>query len=370
MLDTIRFKIKGSYELYANLEEQGKTTKTRNNKLNLEEDPKLYIEILLPPFNQDIRILVYGYDDIYLECSLPKLEYGTNVFLFYPNQVVPLLIRMHEALVNQFGDFPSWKTWEVQRADFCYAIKYPNQQEMYRVLDFLMSLEYRRKSIHIYPKESIMFGGRTYIVKWYVKKDEYLKSDYKSLVKNGFQEYAQEVLAKSENTLRFEVSCRKAKLTDVFDNKHLYYQDIINREIYLKVLNDNLDILLKTSNRISIADEDAFDNLFLEYKSSKGLRLFTFYKTWYSSEKYIKQLLRRKLSPTTISRNLEDISKAGVSFPTGDYPMPFDLSIPNINVINPEPAPPALAVEWDETQNIKKQVNEVRQLTFDEENVN
>lgn len=365
MIDTVRFKVHGSYELWANLEEQSKVISTRNNILSIEEQPKLYGSVLLSPFNQEIQVLGYGYEDVYLECSLPKLEYGTNVYLFYPSQVVFLLRRMHEALVKQYGDFPSWKTWEVQRTDFCYAIKYPSAKEMMRVLDFLMGCEFRRKSYHIYPNESIMFGGRSYVVKWYVKEKEYLKTDYKFLVSNGFQEYAQEMLEKSKNVLRFEVTCRKAKLKDFFDNTHLYYTDLIDRDKCLKVLNDNLDILLKNPNRVSIADEDAFDQIISVYGNNRGENLFYFYKTWYSGEKHIKRLLRRKLNPTTIARKLKDISNAGVSFPTGNYPIPFDLSIPNINVLNPEPAPIAEAMERDEDQDTEKDVSEIRQLALD-----
>jgi len=115
---------------------------------------------------------------------------------------------------------------------------------------------------------------------------------------------------------------------------------------FIDVLNDSLSELLHNRNRISSSDEDAISKLIKIFNKEKSMRLFNFWKTYYSKDNHIKKLLKKNNSSKTFLRNFKDLNEAGVGVPTGDSEIPFDFSIPNINVVNTDISfPVALATE-------------------------
>jgi len=367
MFDTVRFKIPFSYELWANVALSCEETTTQDNLSSVKKDPYLNGSVIIPPYDQSLSILGYNYQ-IYLEGSLPRLQFGTNTRLLYLHQIPGLLQRIHQALLKKFGIFPSWETWEIQRADFCYSWKGKTEEEVLRIIEFLMSLDYPRKSINIHPKESVTFFGRSSPIKFYLKYPEYSKKGYHELFKMGLYDLADEALKLAENALRFEVEARKSKLQTIYDKPIITYKDLINEDIWLNFLNETLNTLLRNSNRTSLDDDGAITKLIATYGSQKGVRLFCFWKTYYSKDRHIKRLLRKHFNATTILKNLREISNAGVGFPNENVPLPFDFSIPSKNVVNFEPAPPAIAGgAVDKTIQVAEEIDDkkTKQLDFD-----
>jgi replication protein CRI len=367
MIDTIRFKTYCNYELWANIEDAPQTKRI----VKIENDTQLEKErlesfILFPPFNTKLTLLAYNYDTIYLEGSLPKLEYGTNVRMLYPSQVEPLLRRIWKALLDQYGDFPPPQTWQVQRLDMCYNYKFPTQERATDIMIFLQIMEYPKKDKHIYKKESVSFTARIQTIKFYLKHKEFDKKDYKLLSVNN-PTLAEEMLELSKGILRFEVELKRAELKQLLNKSSISYEDILDISFYYKTLNKYLETLLKNKNKMSMDYFTILDLLKKEYGEVKGQRLFYFYVSYYHPEQEVKMLMKQKVNATTISKTLKEISYAGVGLPVKGKYFYFDLSIPNNNVVDPEPAPPALAEERVDSPSIFEIKEEpVSQLSFEE----
>lgn len=342
-IDTVRIKIPSdnNYELWANIEPSCRKVISQDTGSSVEKSPSLYGAVIIPPYDQEFTVLGFGYQ-FYLEGSLPRLWYGTNTRPL-PLRLIPeVLKKIYQALLDKFGIFPPWETWEVQRVDFTCDKKFNSAEEALRVLEFIASLNYPRKSIHIYPGESVIFGGKTSSIKCYLKNLEYGKKGYNELFKKGFSDLADEADKLSENVVRFEIQARKQKLQTLYDKPIIIYRDIINEAIFLDFLNKTLDVLLKNSNRVSINHEEAINQLIETLGPQKSLKSFTFWEAYYSRDRYIKELLKKHFNATTILKNLKEISSAGVGFPNDSNSLPFDLSIPRRDVVT-EPIPSALA---------------------------
>jgi hypothetical protein len=340
-IDTARIKIPFSYKLWADVEPSCRKTTTQDNLSSVQNDPSLSGSIIIPPFDQELSIFSYNYQ-IYLEGSFSRLWFGSNTRPL-PLRLIPeVLKKIHHAAVDKYGAFPSWETWEFQRVDFSCDKKFRSAEEASRVLDFLTSLNYPRKSIHIHPNESVTFLGRTSSIKCYLKNLEYGKKGYHELFKKNFYALADEADKLSEDVVRIELEIRKQKLKTLYNKQVITYKDLINEGIFLDFFNETLDVLLRSSNRVSINDAEAINQLIETYGSQKGLRLFNFWETYYSRKRHIKGLLKRHSNATTILKNLKELSAAGVGFPDDDSPLPFDLSIPRRDVVT-EPIPSALA---------------------------
>ncbi len=268
----------------------------------------------------------------YVEGSLPKLEYGENVRLLYPQQLPAIFRRIEEALKVQYGDVPSWERWEVQRIDPVYEWRYADGEESNRVLAFLETLEYKRKKGKLsYEGESVIFVGRAFSIKFYLKEPE-LKKHSKGI--------SEEILQLSKGVVRYELKLHKSKLVTLFKDKSIKTIDILNLQWYYDILNDCLSELLRNKNKVSSSDEEAAKKLLDCYAKAKAFRLFYFWKTYYSRDNHIKKFLKKNNSSTTLLRNFKALEYACVGVPTDNSFIPFDLSIPNKNVVTPEPTEP------------------------------
>lgn len=322
---------------------------------------KLFSRLSIPPENRTLTIIkdmdrqysrkssTNTNTHFYLEGSLPKIYYGENVSLLYPSQLPTLFKTIENALIEQYGDVPSWDKWEVQRLDIVYAWKFENQEKALEVLNFLEFLDYpRKKAKHIYDNETVIFGGRSYSVKFYLKKPEFLKHGFKELQDKGYPEIANEALNLANGVLRFEIKINKSKLVSLFNKSSIKTVDLLYLDWYYKIQNEVMAELLHNRNMISTLDNDAMSKLSSVYKKDKAMRLFLFWKTYYSKDIHIKKFLKKNHNPSTLLRNFKDLSNAGVGVPSGDFKTPYDFSIPNKNVVNAEFSfPVAPATEKD-----------------------
>lgn len=146
-----------------------------------------------------------------LEFSVPKYWYGHNIHLLY-DFATPL--NHLRDLMNQRLEFKGKRKlvdtacWNVLRADFCYAWRFPSQKLAQRFLDSLKRLHFPRKKPIIYD-DAILFVGKTYSVKVYLKLPEFKAHDRKELLKSGASlewiDYCEKL---ADGVLRFEVTCR------------------------------------------------------------------------------------------------------------------------------------------------------------------
>ncbi len=149
-----------------------------------------------------------------VELSLPKLWYGHNIHLLY--DFVNAIAHLKELLEQQFkfkrnnlADVMSWQVW---RADCCYAWKMPSQHVAQQYLESLKHLHYPRKRPAVYPT-SIVFSGRTYSVKFYLKLPEFKQHDLKALLKAGASlDWINHLETKASGVLRYESTLRRMYL--------------------------------------------------------------------------------------------------------------------------------------------------------------
>jgi hypothetical protein len=150
-----------------------------------------------------------------VELSLPKFLYGHNIHLLYNFTVA--IARLKELLEKQFSlktraKFVDIGYWQVWRVDCCYAWRTPDQKIAQQVLDSLKHLHYPRKKPIIYPT-SIVFVGRTYSIKFYLKLPEFKAHDLKALLKaKASLEWVNHLEQKADGVLRYEATLRRQYL--------------------------------------------------------------------------------------------------------------------------------------------------------------
>lgn len=359
MIDTLRVRAKLPLFVWMSLEKK-KAYGTYSPGLVKIKD---YFNV--PPHDGIVTVSTEDFKYVYLEASLPKIAFGHNVKLLYPTEIPVILRRIEDAFIERHGEIEPWTKWEVQRVDPCYAWKLPDNKDAVEIIRFLKTQEYPDKDIHWYPDETITFGGRSFSITFYLKQPEFAKQA-RRLKGRALVSEAEEGLELSPGVLRYEIRLFKQKLTSIFHEKTIYCKDLLNMDFYYNVLNACLTKTLRNSNRNSISDKNALEMLKAKYQT-KGiaLRLFCFWKVWYRKELHIKALLKDKHDATTIARNLKDISLAGVGVPESDCSLPFDLSIPSVNAVTPQPAAPSAPAE----EQIKKIIGEqeMLDLLFDKE---
>jgi hypothetical protein len=150
-----------------------------------------------------------------LEFSVPKYWYGHNIHLLY-DFITPLK-HLRDRLNQQFGFKGRGKLidvgdWHVMRADVCYAWRFPSQKLAKQFLDSLKRLHFPRKKPIIYD-DSILFAGKTYSFKVYLKLPEFKAHDRKDLLKqNASLEWVNHCEALADGIVRVEATLRRQYL--------------------------------------------------------------------------------------------------------------------------------------------------------------
>jgi hypothetical protein len=284
-------------------------------------------------YDSNITIKCYDGFNAYLEFSLPKQYLGNNVELLYPRQIEEALTTIYENIVERYGDFPHYKKWLLQRLDLCYAWRFLSQSLTIEILKILKTFDYPRKNKYLY-KESVMWRGRTYSIKFYLKNDEFLSHDYRKLIKLGKIDFAKKIAELSDGVLRFEITLRKQALDYLFKKKDITYQDLLSQEFLEKILQRYLNTLTMNLDKSVMDDNEVLKRLQETYPSRKAIRLFAFFKTFNSEKLNQKQILKDNYHASTIWRNKNDLSLANIGLPSHTKPITFSLDIPSDLVVN------------------------------------
>lgn len=192
-----------------------------------------------------------------LEFSLPKYWYGHNIHLLY--DFLEPLRWLKASLEKQFGlkasgRLPAIEVWQLLRLDVCYAWRFPSQRLAQSFLDSLKHLHFPWKKPTYYPT-AILFAGKTYSVKFYLKLPEFRTHDRKEMLKsNAALEWVNHCEAIADGVLRFEATLRqkylrRQKIVTVGDlTRSVEYvewlessppdNDLLRAIIFMKVLGD------------------------------------------------------------------------------------------------------------------------------------
>jgi len=345
MIDTIRFMVPMNENIYDAVRSKSYETVRTDKFYGFEESRRLSSYITL----NRTKLSIFSFDEqfMFLEGSMPKLYYGHNISLFYPSQLPELLQKLETILKKTFEIFPPFDMWRIQRVDMCYAYKLGSIEEVEATLQLISTLRYPRKSIHIYPKQTVSYGGRSYSIKFYSKQKEFMKKDMKEMIKEGYQDKARELWELSNGVLRYEITNRKFNLNQILKDTgktQFTYKDIMNLDLYYNYLNKVLNILFKGANTTTLTDIQVWNNLKSTYNQIKAKKYFMFYKMLYLQDPFCQNFVHGEHNATTVKRTIEALNKAHVGIPATNLPHDFQISIPNQHVINSEPLPTAEAV--------------------------
>jgi II/X family phage/plasmid replication protein len=328
MIDTVKFKVTINDNLKNLIINKSISTKRINNNNNqtLFNFSNLQFE---GSFSHKINLFLNN-NDIFIELSLPKLAYGHNVYLLYPQDIKIYVIKLYKRIIEIFPNFPDYNNWELYRLDLCYCWKFESIDELNTMIDVVQSFNYPKKKKYLYAN-SVMFVGNSYSVKFYNKYDEFFKHDFKFLSSNNI-DLAYQTLFISENVLRFEVTLRHKWLktnnvsNNIFDIEINWYYNQI------KYFFDKFTYGLKISN---MSDLTTY-KLIREYypSSSKCSTLFSFYLHY----KNHKKLVPKVYSSSTIYQYLRELKKANIplSISSAKQVTCENFSIPSKLVTNPQ----------------------------------
>jgi len=327
MIDTVKFRIPVDESLYNQIRSKGESNIIRDYVNKEQWIRYMKAEVELGSYDRHITLFSYDESCVYLECSLPKQYKGENVTLLFPSELILALEHIHTSLIQVFPTFPSYKDWRIVRLDICYAWRLSTELQSTRILDMLKHLEYPRKFRYVY-KTAVMFKGHHYSIKFYLKHPEFIRHDFKTLHEKD-PEKAMQIYESSKNVVRFEITYRKEQLKHLFEKSSITYKDLLDEKFFETEMNDKINKLLQNRNTESMTDDQIVFNLKKVYKPDKAMRLFNFYKQYYSDKEYLKQLIKDNYHPSTIWRNRRDIVKANVGISNNTIDFDFNLSIPS-----------------------------------------
>lgn len=348
MIDTVTFWTNITKKQFDRITKRSREYIVTDNELNAIKFHGTKADLKLGSFNSNINIQSDG-ETARIEFSLPKQYLGNNVELLYPSMVPVALELVQNRLRDYYGDFPSFKEWNLIRLDLCYAWKWPDKELVKKILEWLKTFDYPPKSKHPYPT-SVMWRGKTFTLKFYLKNDEFIRNElnkHPDIYNKDETGFTRRILDLSEGVFRFEITFRSGALKYVFKSKNkLNYEVLLDKQFLTDRLNFHLNKLLSNLNRKSANDRDVLSKLRAVYNKKKSIRLFEFYNLYFSPNPNDRKSLKDYYDPSTVWRKKRDIASAGVGLPNFNLPFEFDLSIPSKFVVN-EDLPPITKVSGD-----------------------
>lgn len=343
MIDTVKFKIPLSEEQFNLILKKSHEIVKTNNQNNIVEFRIVNNDIEIGSYDRKITIRIFDTQHANVELSLPKFYLGNNVELLYPSQVEMALQRLQDCLQDHYGDFPPYMNWSLERLDLCYAWRYQDQQTAVRALSVLKTFDYPRKSKYLY-KDSVMWRGRHFSLKFYLKLPEFVQHDFHQLNRAGKHDFANRIFALSEGVLRFEITMRKEQLKDLWGKKILTYKELLDKENLEHILGEYLNRLLINLDKSVMDDEQVLSKIRLAgFRNRRIIDLFAYYKLCVSPKLNFKQIYKDHYNPSTIWRYKRDLKNAGVGLPQLDLPINFSLDIPSEQVVNTDLSNPRVS---------------------------
>ena len=302
MIDTLRFKILGSKEIYNAIKNKGIERVMWDYAEDKQKHVSVYQLILVPSKECKIYIQAQDYEHFFVEFSLPKVLFGTNVFMIYPEQVTATLIEVYR-IIRNFLKLPidSIDNWIVQRVDYSYVWKFDNAMQALWVLENMAKFQYPRKNVTI-RDTSVTINGTTERMIFYLKHEEYVDKTYKKLAKTQ-PRIAEFLFEESKNTLRFEIVHMKAKLNSIFGSE-VTYKEVLGEKYIISTLNEALKTFCNSNTLISMTWHEAVELVYSKLSGREAFNLYGFLCMYYpydmSQREYNRAFLKQNISPSTI----------------------------------------------------------------------
>lgn len=169
---------------------------------------------------------------LFAEFSIPKLLYGSNVYMFFDIDTHLLKRSFKQAIKEALGlSLPDISTWDVNRIDFCYNFLLGSSTDVRNYINYIKL----RKPEYFSAKEydsSAFYWNKSHSVKFYNKALE-------------MQARGEKIEYWMKKILRFEVTLRRRKIRELFfingNNKTL--ADLLKSPVGKEILNKYLEKL-------------------------------------------------------------------------------------------------------------------------------
>lgn len=345
MIDTTRWKIPSNKDIFDAskkkfFEKREIQPEVKDEETNpyAEKGSFFYSRPIIEENGYQIFVSAFNWDNLFVEFSAPKVMYGTNIFMFYPDKIVDVLSKVKHIL-EQFYEItlPDPFLWILQRLDICYAWKFLSNLECKCIITNLSSYEYPRKKKILIDDESLTYWGNTYKLKFYQKQPEFKAHDFRDIKKTS-PILAQRLFELSEGIFRFEVTMHKKKIQQVFGEKDTNYTKIRDNNIIESMLNQSLSELVKTNNFESMDIVDVFNKLLSVYDKKQSINLLQFVNTWYcidkTQEKQNRIILEDNLTLSTVKKRLDLLKNSDIGIINTLKDFKFDLQIPSNLAVN------------------------------------
>ncbi len=345
MIDTLRWKIPINQSIFnafrkkcfEKKETPPETQEIESNPYK-EKGSLFYARPAIEENSYQIFVSAFNWDNLFVEFSAPKVLYGTNIFMLYPDKIVDVLEKVKRIMETTYEiTLPDIFLWILQRLDICYSWKLLSNFEAKCIITNLSSYEYSRKKKITVDDESLTYWGNTYKLKFYRKQPEYKAHDFNNIRKQK-PALAYKLLDFSEGIFRFEITMHKKKVQSVFGEENSNYTRIRNYEVMENLLKQSFSELVKTNNFESMDMFDLYKKLEVTYGKKQAINLFQFANTWYctdkTQEKQNRLLLEDKVHQSTIKKRLDLLKSANVGIINTLKDFKFDLPIPSPLVVN------------------------------------
>jgi hypothetical protein len=248
---------------------------------------------------------------LFVELSFAKYDKGNNVEMIYPHDLLGIAERLHTELCFELHDIlPPITTWPIYRLDVCYNWLFKSEEEAGYAMDFIQRIDYPRKKKYLYDS-SVMYTGSAYVIKAYLKGEEFLKHDYKELIEtDGDRTYELQQYAK--RIVRFEVGLRRKYLSEFMGLKDVFITDIADDEKIEETLKHFLDKTFFYINPKSTTEAEVSKILHENFSKTKAMRLYQFYMGYFFDKTIKAMYLSGGLDRSTIYRYKKDLKLAGI----------------------------------------------------------
>ena len=334
MVDTIKFKIPINKDVYNKIVKKSISYEKKDNLLEKTIFKVHKTDTELGSYDSNVNIFLDEINNNYLkiELSIPKFFIGNNIWLLYIDKLETALFSLRSNLINYFDVLiVDIDKWEIERLDICYAWKLERHEYAEELMQIIRNYNFPRKRTHVY-ESSVMFIGKTYSVKFYLKQEEFYKHDFNKW-KNKDIELAYNLYEWSEGVVRFEVTLRKTALKDILKRDKIYYTDL-TEELILERLNYYFNKVTHSYGKM-MTTRDVIKELRLHHSDEQSLKIWQFYRLWNSEIPEDREILKKSYSRSTVWRMLSWLKEAKIGLPSDSFKRNIDLVIPSPNVVNP-----------------------------------
>lgn len=325
MLDTLKFIIDITEEQKEIIESKSSIKTSYNNVSQITDYYIITHQIENSASNKisiRIRDNIYGYSQsryvMLVECSPTKILNFHNIY--GSNSIHKLTIPIRNIIQKHYGiKLISYLDWNIHKIDYTVSIKLPNQTDCYKYIETLKSLNhYRRYKIYQYDT-SIMFVSSGKVIKIYIKRDEFLKNDYKKIKNRKYdtnktlaqnhQDMSEDLRSKTNGIIRIEYSLKARKLKemnimkvkDVDINKIIKAQQVDIKNLYSV---DNIFNYMPVS-----LNGDVRNRLEVAYGKRRASNLYGF---WLECSSETLKAVRESTAKPTYNRKMLLLKKAGI----------------------------------------------------------